>query len=119
MTSHPGTKVAFDIDEVLVAVREAVRPFPRAAMFELADRGHRSVFHQLVACILSIRTRDEVSLPAALHLFEQAPTARDLAELEPGQIDQLIQSVTFHENKARQIQFIARKAVETFGGELP
>jgi hypothetical protein len=34
-------------------------------MFALADEGYRTVFEQLVACILSIRTRDEVSLAAA------------------------------------------------------
>ena len=33
-------------------------------MFELAARGHDSVFELLVACILSIRTRDETTLPA-------------------------------------------------------
>ena len=117
VTSEP--KIPFDIDEALAAVKQAVRPFPRAAMFELADHGYRSVFHQLVACILSIRTRDEVSLPTALRLFEHARTAKELAQLDPGQIDRLIQPVTFHENKARQIQFIARRAVEELGGELP
>jgi hypothetical protein len=34
-------------------------------MFALAEEGHRTLFEQLVACILSIRTRDEVSLVAA------------------------------------------------------
>lgn len=117
MPSTP--KIPFDIGKALAAVKEAVRPFPKAAMFELAEHGYRSVFHQLVACILSIRTRDEVSLPTSLHLFEHAPTAKDLAQLAPGQIDRLIQPVTFHENKARQIQFIAQRAVEAHGGELP
>jgi len=40
--------------------------FAAAAMFELAELGHRSVFEQLVACVISIRTRDEVMLPTAL-----------------------------------------------------
>jgi endonuclease-3 len=42
-----------------------------------------------------------------------------VAQLEPDQIDRLIQPATFHEGKARQIQFIAQRAVEAFGGELP
>ena len=32
-------------------------------MFALAEEGHATLFEQLIACILSIRTRDEVSLP--------------------------------------------------------
>ena len=48
-------------------------------MFELAERGHRSLFEQLVACIISIRTLDEVSLPTALKLFERASTPDAIA----------------------------------------
>jgi len=113
------SRLPFDIDEALAAVRQAVRDLPKAAMFELAERGFRSVFHQLVACILSIRTYDEVSLPTSLRLFEHAPTAEAIAAMTPGEIDQLIQAVTFHGNKARQIQFIAQQAAEKYGGDLP
>ena len=35
------------------------------------------------------------------------------------QIDRLIGACTFHEPKAKQIQAIARRAVEEYGGELP
>jgi len=119
MPRESESKLPFDIDEALIAVRQAVRDLPKAAMFELAERGYRSLFHQLVACILSVRTYDEVSLPTSLRLFERAPTAEALAAMTPDEIDQLIQAVTFHGNKARQIQHIARQAAENYGGDLP
>ncbi|AIE84107.1 endonuclease III domain-containing protein [Fimbriimonas ginsengisoli] len=100
-------------------IREAVRPYPKAAMFELRDRGFGSPFHQLIGCILSIRTLDEVSLPAAIRLFEQAPTAADVAKMSVAQIDELIRTCSFHEGKAAQILEIAQIAEERFGGELP
>lgn len=90
-----------------------------AAMFELADRGYRSVFEQLVACILSIRTRDEVSRPAAIALFARARTPDALAALSEREIDDLIRASTFHETKARQIRDIARQTASRFGGDLP
>lgn len=37
-------KKPFDIDEVLRRIEAAVRPFPKAAMFELADLGYTSAF---------------------------------------------------------------------------
>jgi endonuclease III len=67
-------KQPFDIEVVLARVRESIRGFADAAMFELAARGHTSLFEQLVACILSIRTLDEVSLPVALKLLSHART---------------------------------------------
>jgi endonuclease III len=111
-------KSPFDIATVLARVRDAVHPLPKAAMFALAELGHRSLFEQLVACILSIRTRDEVSLVAARRLFDAAPTAGDLARLSSSRIDRLIGGVTFHGAKASQIRHIARLAEER-GGELP
>ena len=112
-------KLPFDIDVVVARVREAVRPLPKAAMFQLAEEGYDSPFEQLVACIISIRTLEETTLPASRRLFVVARTPADVARLAPEEIDRLISPSTFHEPKARQIQAIAREVVERHGGELP
>jgi len=88
-------------------------------MFELAAHGHKSVFAQLVGCVISIRTRDEVSLPVSLKLLERAPTPAAMSKLSVAQIDALIHAASFHANKAAQIREIARRAVDEFGGRLP
>lgn len=112
-------KRRFEVDQVVHRLRDIVPAFADAAMFELAERGHDALFAQLVACLISIRTRDEVSLPAALRLLERAPDARAVAALAPAEIDALIRPATFHERKAEQIHAIARQTVEEHGGELP
>lgn len=114
----PG-KRPFDIDAMMRRIREAVAEHADAAMFELADRGFRSVFQQVVGCIISIRTRDEVSLPTAIRLLERASTPAAMAKLSVSQIDALIRMSSFHEAKAAQIREIARRTVDEFGGELP
>ena len=114
-----GPKRPFEIHEAVRRLRAAVRGLADAAMFDLRERGWTSVYHQLVACILSIRTRDEVMLPTALALFEAAPTAADLAALPEREIDRLIGAVSFHERKAAQIREIARRAAVEFDGDLP
>ncbi len=88
-------------------------------MFELAELGYSTLFEQLIACIISIRTFDEVSLPAARRLLDQAHTPAALARLKTAQIDRSITPSTFHERKAAQIQAIARQVAEQYGGELP
>jgi endonuclease III len=96
-----------------------VRPLPKAAMFALAEDGHRSLFEQLVGCILSIRTLDEVSLVAARRLFAAAPDAAAIARLRPAALDRLIGDIAFHAAKAAQIREIAHRTVNEFGGRLP
>jgi endonuclease III len=112
-------KRLFDIDRALSRISDAVRPLPKAALFELADEGFRSPFEQLVACIISIRTYDEVTLPTARRLFALARTPAELSRLTPAQIDHQIGTCTFHEAKARQLHQIACSVAAEYGGTLP
>ena len=50
---------------VMNRIEEAVQPYPKPALFALADQGFTTPFQQLVACIISIRTRDEATEPIA------------------------------------------------------
>ena len=112
-------KRPFDIDLTMSRIREAVAPFAKAMLFEIYEDGHRSPFEQLVACIISIRTRDEVSLVTVRRLFAKACTPEEMSKLSSDEIDELINTCTFHEPKARQIYAIAKRVVEEFGGKLP
>ena len=112
-------KETFDIDVVMKRVAEAVRPFPKAAMFELAAKGHDSPFEQLIGCILSIRTYDEVSLPVSLNLFARARTPQQIAAMDVAELAQIIRRSSFSERKAEQIKAIAQQLVAEHNGELP
>ena len=109
----------FDIDLVLTQVEEAVKPFPKAGLFELAEEGFGSPFELLVACIISIRTYDEVMLPCARRLFRLAQTPLEMSVLTQEQIDTAIKDSTFHERKAQQIAEIAQRIVSEYNGTLP
>ena len=109
----------FDIDVAMARVREAVRPFPRAMLFELFDAGHTTPFEILVACLISVRTRDETSLPMARRLFARARTPREMADLDINEIDALIDKAGFHLVKSEQIHTMAELIVEENDGELP
>ena len=112
-------KRPFDIAAAIRAIRKAVEPFPKAALFELAEDGFNSTFEQLVACIISIRTYDEVMLPTARRLFERARTPDQMRRLSPEEIDEIIRPATFHEQKAYNIHAIAERVADEYGGTLP
>jgi endonuclease-3 len=112
-------KRPFDIDDALQKIAEAVQPFPKAALFELAARGFTTPFEQLMACMISIRTRDEVTLPVALRLFERARTPSALARLAPAELEALLDPASFRSSKAPQMLAIAHWVEDEFGGELP
>lgn len=53
-----AAKKPFDIEAAVPLLRDATAGYPKAALFELAADGHTSVFEQLVACVISMRTRN-------------------------------------------------------------
>lgn len=112
-------KRPFDIDLALSLIREAVEPFPKAALFEIVEKGFSSPFQILVSCIISIRTRDEVTMPTALKLFEIAESPSAMASLTPEAIDRAIGACAFHEAKSLQIHQIASRVASQYQGDLP
>lgn len=122
--SLPAPTRPFDVDVALDRVAAAVAGVPAAAMFALRDGGdghpgYGTIFQQLVACILSIRTYDEVSLPVARRLFARATTPEAVAALGEAELAVLIAESSFAAPKARQIRTIAERTVGEFGGALP
>lgn len=113
------SKAPFEIGQAVELLRVAVAPYPKAAMFELAEQGYTSVFEQLISCIISIRTRDETTIPCAHKLFALARTPVEMAALEVTAIEKAINESTFYENKAPQIRAIAQQVLDEYNGELP
>ena len=113
------TTAPFDIEQAIPLVREAVAPFPKAAMFQLAEEGFASLYEQLVSCIISIRTYDEVSVPVSQRLFAQARSPESMVQLSVAEILDLIRDATFPENKAAQIHALSQRLLTEFDGALP
>jgi len=79
----------------------------------------RSPFRLLVACVISLRTKDEVTAEASRRLFAIAPDPSRLAELEVESIAKAIYPAGFYNTKARQLKDIGRILRDEYGGEVP
>jgi endonuclease III len=88
------------------------------ALAELAETTG-DPFRVLIACILSLRTQDTTTAPAAARLFAVAATPADMLKLPASRIAKLIYPVGFYRTKARVILGICRDLLERFGGRVP
>lgn len=112
-------KKPFNLTVVVNRIEKAVAPYPKAAMFELYERGYTSLFEQLISCIISIRTLDETTIPLSLKLFKVARTPEELLRLTPKELEDLLHGSQFPGQKAYTMLGIAKAAVEEYGGNLP
>jgi endonuclease-3 len=85
----------------------------------LVGKQWRSPFLVLVSCMLSLRTKDETTLPAARRLFALAKTPKTMARLTVQQIEKAIYPVGFYKTKARNIKKLCPDILERFKGKVP
>ena len=79
----------------------------------------RDPFRVLIACLLSLRTRDETTGPASERLFALADTPAAMLRLSASRIERAIFPVGFYRTKARVILGVCRDLVEHFGSRVP
>ncbi len=108
----------FPIAEVVRRLRRASVAWHRTALSAIsADSG--DPFRVLVACLLSLRTQDTTTGPAAERLFALAATPRDMLRLTPREIERAIYPVGFYRTKARVILALCRDLLDRFDGRVP
>jgi endonuclease-3 len=79
----------------------------------------RDPFRVLVSCLLSLRTKDETTGPAAQRLFALADTPAAMLRLTARQIERAIYPVGFYRTKARTILALCRALADEHGGQVP
>ncbi|MDR0290828.1 MAG: endonuclease III [Treponema sp.] len=73
----------------------------------------------LVSTILSLRTKDDVTLKTSRQLLEQAPGPQELAALREDKIARLAYPAGFYRTKAANLKKIAAILLEQYSGEVP
>ncbi|HLK09939.1 MAG TPA: endonuclease III [Candidatus Binatia bacterium] len=104
---------------VLARLRKAASAWRTTALAEVADATARDPFRILVACLLSLRTKDETTGPAAARLFALADTPAAMLALSPRRIERAIYPVGFYRAKARGIRRVCRELLERHAGRVP
>jgi endonuclease-3 len=73
----------------------------------------------LIACLLSLRTQDTTTRPAAARLFQLAATPDAMVALDVRTIERVIFPVGFYRTKARHILALCRELLTRFDGRVP
>jgi len=76
-------------------------------------------FELLVATILSAQTTDVLVNKVTGELFKKYRSVQDVANTTPEKLAQDIRSVNFFNNKAKNINKMAKLLIDQFGGKVP
>ncbi len=103
----------------LVTRLEDFREGCRVTTLTEVERATRSPFHVLVACVISLRTKDQVTAEASARLFSVADSPRALSDTQVEDIAKAIYPAGFYNTKARQLREIAEIIDTQYGGQVP
>ncbi|MBW2989794.1 endonuclease III [Candidatus Woesearchaeota archaeon] len=76
-------------------------------------------FKTLIACLLSLRTRDENTAKASSSLFKAADTPEQISRMPIRKLEKLIFCSGFYKNKARAIKHVSGVILKKYGGKVP
>ncbi len=106
------------IEKIVKTLEKEVNKFKRPAVTKLSIT-ERNPYKVLIACLLSLRTRDEVTEKAAPRLFKLADTPQKMLKLKIKQIEKAIYPVGFYKTKARRIKDISKVLIEKYNSKVP
>ena len=82
-------------------------------------RENPSPYRILASTIISLRTKDSVTLSSSRRLFEKADSFESLLQLDEKEIKDAIYPAAFYTRKAENLKEIAKIVVENYNGKLP
>jgi endonuclease-3 len=106
------------IHDVVRTLRTAAQGLDVPIVTEISHR-HRDPYEVLISCVLSLRTKDDVTRPAANRLLDQAPTPADMLKLSEEEIARLIYPVGFYRTKAKNVRNICKDLMDKHDAQVP
>ena len=96
-----------------------VEYFQKAMPVVRTELQYQDPFELLVAVMLSAQCTDKRINQVTPRLFEDYPNAESMSLATPEVIYEYIKSVSYPNNKAKNLAAMARKVMDDFGGKIP
>ncbi len=111
---------SLDIDTII----KKIQTYTKKHDYPLISRNkwkiiRKTPFTVLISCILSLRTKDEVTEKASIRLLKTHDTPQKILTLSEKTIENLIYPVGFYHVKAKRIRNISQTLIDNYHGNVP
>jgi endonuclease-3 len=107
------------IIKIIHILRKETKQMPPTMISVLVKQYGKDPFLILISCLLSLRTRDTLTLPICINLFKYAKTPQEFLKIPVKKLEKLIYPVGFYRKKAQIIHHISKEIIERFNGKVP
>ena len=107
------------IAKVITILAKQITHYDNPVVTEIAEQTKQDPFKVLISCLISLRTKDEVTVKASARLFRLATTPQRMVKLTEKQIADAIYPAGFYKTKAKRMREICQTLLEQYGGKVP
>ena len=111
-------KKPFDIDRFVETLSQHYLKWQAPVITFIATKG-ASPFEILISTLLSLRTKDEVTVKASRRILAQARTPEQILKLGENEVSRLIYPVGFYPTKAKRLIQISQILIDRYNGQVP
>ncbi len=90
-----------------------------APVYAFEDDSRETPFEILIYTMLSARTKDETTVGAARRLFARFKGAKEIADADVKEIEQLIKPVGFYRIKAKHLKRLCAMLIQKYNNNVP
>jgi len=108
-----------DIHAVYQILEDEYRNMEEPSVTKISKQTKRDPFRVLISCLISLRTKDEVTLEASVRLFQKADNPSDMVQMDEDEIAKLIYPAGFYKTKSVTIKNICRVLLDEYNGKVP
>lgn len=108
-----------NIDKIIKLISKELEDKKNPILSNQWEKINRTPFTTLISCILSLRTKDEVTEKASIKLLKDYDTPQKLIKISEKKIQELIYPVGFYKTKSKRIKEISKTLIEKYNGSVP
>lgn len=108
-----------NIDKIFSLLKQQLGAYTQPIVSRKKKQIPDTPFVTLISCLLSLRTKDEVTAQASRKLLTTYNTPEKIMRVTQKQIETLIYPVGFYKTKAKRIREISQVLLEKYHGKVP
>jgi endonuclease III len=107
------------IVDLINRLKNLTQTMPKTMCAQLAQEYNRDPFIILVAALLSLRTRDTVTIKVVRSLLRIAQTPKELLSVPEFELLNIIRPVNYYISKGRSLRAISSELLARYDGRVP
>jgi endonuclease III len=107
------------IDILIKKLEQRAKNLPPPMITLIKQEFGPDPFIILISCLLSLRTRDQVTYPVCRALLSRARTPQQILAIPLSELTRLLHPLGFYRRKARLLHDVSKEIITRFGGKVP